>query len=207
MVKGLAHAKRTSSNPTVVKGVDAGDGISRAPAPADMFVLVYEELRRLARRHRRARGDEPTLNTTALVHEAYLKLLQSEHLQGLERAHFFALAARAMRQILVDQARRRDVRRRSGQVALTTGVAEPVADGNMDLVDVVALDGALVRLTELDPRGGQVVEWRVFGGMDLVEIAALQGLTERTIARDWRRACAFLVQQLGLAPGKDPAPA
>ena len=105
-----------------------------------------------------------------------------------------------MRQILVDQARRRGVRRRSGQVALTTGSDEFVVDGDGELVDVVALDVALDRLTELDPRGGQVVEWRVFGGLDMLEIAQLQGLTERTIARDWRRACAFLVQQLGLTP-------
>jgi RNA polymerase sigma factor (TIGR02999 family) len=183
-----------------VKATGAANETSATPAPADMFAFVYDELRRLARRQRRAQNEEPTLDTTALVHEAYLKLHQSAHLKGLERSHFFALAARAMRQILVDQARRRGVRRRSGQIALTTGSDEFVADGDGELVDVVALDGALTRLTELDPRGGQVVEWRVFGGMDMVEIAQLQGLTQRTIARDWRRACAFLVQQLGLTP-------
>jgi RNA polymerase sigma factor (TIGR02999 family) len=174
--------------------------------PADVFTFVYDELRRLARRQRRAQGDEPTLDTTALVHEAYLKLGQSAHLNGLARPHFFALAARAMRQILVDQARRRGVRRRSGQIALTTGASEFIAGDREDLVDVVALDSALERLAQIDPRGGQVVEWRVFGGMDMVEIAQLQGLTERTVARDWRRACAFLVQQLASTPTGQPTP-
>lgn len=182
-----------------MKATDAANDDLPMSAPADMFAFVYDELRRLARRQRRAQGDEPTLDTTALVHEAYLKLQQSAHLTGLSRAHFFALAARAMRQILVDQARRRGVRRRSGQVALTTGVVELVANDREDLVDVVALDSALARLAEIDPRCGQLVEWRVFAGMDMAEIAELQGLTERTVARDWRRACAFLVQQLGAA--------
>jgi RNA polymerase sigma factor (TIGR02999 family) len=181
-----------------VKADDAANVTFVSQAPADMFAFVYDELRRLARRQRRAQNEEPTLDTTALVHEAYLKLHQSAQLKGLERSLFFALAARAMRQILVDQARRRGVRRRAGQVALTTG-SDEFADVESDLVDVVALDGALDQLTALDPRGGQVVEWRVFGGMEMAEIARLQGLTERTIARDWRRACAFLVQQLELA--------
>jgi RNA polymerase sigma factor (TIGR02999 family) len=171
--------------------------------PAEVFAFVYDELRRLASRQRRAVGEEPTLDTTALVHEAYLKLHQSVHLAGLERSHFFALAARAMRQILVDQARRRSVRRRSGQIALTTGVGEMIAHDRENLIDVIALDAALSRLIELDPRGAQVVEWRVFAGLDMLEIAQLLQLTERTVARDWRRACAFLVQQLGsLAPAK-----
>jgi RNA polymerase sigma factor (TIGR02999 family) len=167
-----------------------------AHAPTHLFAFVYEELRRLARRQRRAIGDEPTLDTTALVHETYLKLHQSPNLTGMGRPQFFALAARAMRQILVDQARRRSVRRRSGQIALTTGAAEFLADDRTDLVDVVALDGALTQLAEIDSRCGQLVEWRVFGGLPMSDIAQLQGVTERTVARDWRRACAFLTQKL-----------
>lgn len=188
----IAQAERT------VKNTDATPDNPPPGAPAEVFAYVYDELRRLARRQRRAAGEEPTLDTTALVHEAYLKLHQTVHLAGLERSHFFALAARAMRQILVDQARRRSVRRRSGQIALTTGVGELIAHDCENLVDVVALDAALNRLVELDPRGAQVVEWRVFAGLDMIEIAQLLQLTERTVARDWRRACAFLVQQLGL---------
>lgn len=165
-------------------------------APTHVFAYVYDELRRLARRQRRAHGEEPTLDTTSLVHETYLKLHDSPHLAGIERPQFFALAAHAMRQILVDQARRRSVRRRSGQVALTTGAAEFVDDDRLNLVDVIALDSALTQLAEIDSRCGQLVEWRVFGGLEMGDIAELQGVTERTVARDWRRACAFLTQKL-----------
>ncbi len=172
--------------------------------PTQLFAFVYQELRRLARRQRRARGDELTLDTTALVHETYLKLHQSPALSNIGRPQFFALAARAMRQILVDQARHRSVRRRSGQVALTTGAAEFVEEDHNDLVDVVALDHALDQLAEMDTRCGQLVEWRVFGGLEAAEIAQLQGVTERTVARDWRRACAFLTQKLDAA--KTPPP-
>jgi len=169
---------------------------STASAPTHLFAFVYDELRRLARRQRRAHADEPTMDTTSLVHETYLKLHESPLLSGIERPQFFALAARAMRQILVDQARRRSVRRRSGQIALTTGAAEFAADDRSDPVDVVALDGALTQLAEMDARCGQVVEWRVFGGLEMADIAQLQGVTERTVARDWRRACAFLTHKL-----------
>jgi RNA polymerase sigma factor (TIGR02999 family) len=190
-----------------VKPSGVANDSSTASAPAPLFAFVYEELRRLARRQRRAHGDEPTLDTTSLVHETYLKLHQSPHLSGIERPQFFALAARAMRQILVDQARRRGVRRRSGQVALTTGAAEFAADDRADLVDVVALDGALTQLAEIDSRCGQLVEWRVFGGLDMADIAQLQGVTERTVARDWRRACAFLTQKLDATKtGSPPTP-
>lgn len=176
-----------------------------ASATTHLFAFVYEELRRLARRQRRAHGDEPTLDTTSLVHETYLKLNQSPIVAGIERGQFFALAARAMRQILVDQARRRGVRRRSGQVALTTGAAEFVADDRIDLVDVVALDDALTQLAAIDSRCGQLVEWRVFGGLEMADIAQLQGVTERTVARDWRRACAFLTQKLDATKTHSPS--
>jgi RNA polymerase sigma factor (TIGR02999 family) len=142
----------------------------------------------------------PTLDTTALVHEAYLKLLKSPSIAGLERAHFFAVAARAMRQILVDQARRRNFRRQSGQVTLTTGLGELIPSNSEQPIDIVALDRALAQLVQLDPRGGRTVELRVFAGLDVAAIADLQGVTPRTVARDWRRACAFLIRELGLLP-------
>jgi RNA polymerase sigma factor (TIGR02999 family) len=188
-----------------VKSSGVANDNPTASAPTQLFAFVYEELRRLARRQRRAHGDEPTLDTTSLVHETYLKLHQSPNLTGIERPQFFALAARAMRQILVDQARRRGVRRRRGQVALTTGAAEVAADDRTDLVDVVALDGALTQLSEIDSRCGQLVEWRVFGGLDMADIAQLQGVTERTVARDWRRACAFLTQKLDATKTQSPS--
>lgn len=172
---------------------------TQEPTADEVFAVVYDELRRIARRQRRAMHDAPTLDTTALVHEAYLKLLKSPRVAGLERGHFFAIASRAMRQILVDQARRRNFRRGSGQVTLTTGSNHAVLSDAEQPVDLVALDRALAQLSEIDPRGGQTVEWRVFGGLGVAEIAELQGITPRTVTRDWRRACAYLLHELNIA--------
>jgi RNA polymerase sigma factor (TIGR02999 family) len=165
--------------------------------PQELFERVYQELRRIARSQRRAAGSPPTLDTTALVHEVYLKLHDAPDAKSIGRAHFLSLAARAMRQILVDHARTRGRLKRGGD-AIVTGLDERVA-GTADIVDLVALDAALAHLTALDARAGQLVEWRIFGGLEIAEIAQLQGLTERTVFRDWRRARAFLVRELGLA--------
>lgn len=169
--------------------------------PQDLFERVYQELRRIARGQRRAAGSPPTLDTTALVHEVYLKLHDAPDARRIGRAHFLSLAARAMRQILVDHARARGRLKRGGDV-IVTGLDERVA-GAADVVDLVALDEALTRLTTLDARAGQLVEWRIFAGLEIAEIAQLQGLAERTVFRDWRRARAFLVRELGL---KDTRP-
>ncbi|HSN00400.1 MAG TPA: ECF-type sigma factor [Rudaea sp.] len=169
--------------------------------PRALFERVYQELRRIARGQRRAAGNPATLDTTALVHEVYLKLHDAPDAQSIGRAHFLSLAARAMRQILVDHARARGRLKRGGD-AIVTGLDERVA-GTTDVVDLVALDAALAHLTKLDARAGQLVEWRIFGGLEIAEIAQLQGLTERTVFRDWRRARAFLVRELGLAGTQD----
>ncbi len=161
-----------------------------------LFVLVYQELRRIARGQRRAVGSPITLDTTALVHEVYLKLHAAPEAKPIDRVHFLSLAARAMRQILVDHARSRSRLKRGGPWSIT-GLREDMS-ATTDMIDLVALDGALARLTALDARVGQLVEWRVFGGLEMAEIAQLQNLTERTVFRDWRRARAFLIQQLGL---------
>lgn len=166
------------------------------PAPDALFALVYQELRRIARRQRRAAGSPATLDTTALVHEVYLKLHSVPEATMVDRAHLLSLAARAMRQILVDHARGRSRLKRGGPYTIT-GLRDELGVA-ADMVDLVMLDDALTRLAELDPRAGQLVEWRVFAGLDIAEIARLQGLTERTVFRDWRRARAFLVQHLGL---------
>jgi RNA polymerase sigma factor (TIGR02999 family) len=165
--------------------------------PRDMFELVYHELRRIARSQRRAAGAPPTLDTTALVHEVYLKLHTVPQAAALDRAHFLSLAARAMRQILVDHARSRSRLKRGGALSVT-GLRDE-AGVAADIVDLVALDAALARLGEMDARAAQLVEWRIFGGLEIVDIARLQNLTERTVFRDWRRARAFLVDQLELA--------
>jgi len=162
----------------------------------DIFDLVYQELRRIARSQRRALGAAATLQTTALVHETYLKLRDTSPAQALDRMHFLSLAARAMRQILIDHARSRARLKRGGDIAIT-GLHDDIGAG-ADVVDLVALDAALTRLGELDERAAQLVEWRIFGGLEVAEIARLQGMTERTMFRDWRRARAFLVRELGL---------
>ena len=166
--------------------------------PAQLFVLVYDELRKIARCQRRGVASPPTLNTTALVHEAYLKLSPTPAAAGLSRAHFLALAARAMRQVLVDHARSRACLKRGGEITFTD-LQEDSTSVSGDMVDMLALDQALVELTDLDARAGRVVEWHVFGGLSIEEIAELQGVAARTTYRDWRRARAFLVQHLGLA--------
>lgn len=170
---------------------------STATTPERLFALAYEELRRIASQQRRRVGESLTLNTTALVHEVYLKLSPHSHVQGLDRAHFLALTARAMRQVLIDHARSRICLKRGGQVVFTE-VNENHGDASGDMADMLALDQSLSELTELDPRAGQVVEWHVFGGLRLEEIAELQKLAVRTVYRDWRRARAYLVRQLGL---------
>lgn len=164
--------------------------------PQVLFERVYQELRRIARGQRRAAGSPATLDTTALVHEVYLKLHDAPGGDSIGRAHFLSLAARAMRQILVDHARARGRLKRGGD-AIVTGLDERIGAPG-DVVNLVALDAALSRLIELDPRAGQLVEWRIFGGLDIAEIAQLQGLAERTVFRDWRRSRAWLVRELEL---------
>jgi len=170
--------------------------VTAIAAPEVLFERVYHELRRIARSQRRGAGSPATLDTTALVHEAYLKLHAAPQMQSVDRVHFLSLAARAMRQVLVDHARSRGRLKRGGACTVTGLRDEAGASG--DVVDLIALDAALDRLAQLDPRAGQLVEWRLFGGLEIADIAHLQNLTERTVFRDWRRARAFLVDQLGL---------
>ncbi|MEP6884186.1 MAG: ECF-type sigma factor [Gammaproteobacteria bacterium] len=174
---------------------------SQSPVAAEstqrLFELAYQELHRIAQHQRRRVGALVTLNTTALVHEVYLKLSPYSQSQKLDRAHFLALTARAMRQVLIDHSRSRVCLKRGGEVVFTE-VNENHPDATGDMADMLALDQSLNELTELDARAGQVVEWHVFGGLRLEEIADLQGITVRTTYRDWRRARAFLVQRLGL---------
>jgi len=188
---GLCYQVRTRADEIPMTMTAAANELPQA-----LFERVYQELRRIARGQRRAAGSPATLDTTALVHEVYLKLHDAPEARSIGRAHFLSLAARAMRQILVDHARARGRLKRGGDVAIT-GLDERVGTPS-DIVDLVALDVALSRLADLDARSAQLVEWRIFGGLEFEEIAQLQGLTERTVFRDWRRARAFLVRELGL---------
>jgi RNA polymerase sigma factor (TIGR02999 family) len=179
---------------------DSEDLPSPAGAPADAadvdarFALIYGELKRLAHRIRSGRAGE-TLNTTALVHEAYVKLASSAALEVRDRSHFFAIAARAMRQILVDTARRRVAQKRGGEAAFVT-FDEALFPRSVLPLELLALDEALARLETQDARVARVVEYRVFGGLSAEETATALGVSRPTIDRDWRAARAWLAVEL-----------
>jgi len=174
-------------------GPDVAPGDRRALD--DLFSVTYEELRRLASSVRR--GDpSATLSPTALVNEAWLKLAGSPQVAGSSRLHFKRIAARAMRQILVEAARRRNARKRGGGdvvvVTFDESLAPPASFGE----DLVALDTALDELARIQPRQATMVESRFFGGLDIPETAALLDVSEATILRDWRAAKAWLAHEL-----------
>jgi len=160
-----------------------------------LFPLVYDGLRDLARRQLRRGGRGQTLGTTALVHEAYLKLVDHTHVELRDRGHFFSLAARAMRQIIIDDARRRMAGKRGGgerrlsldEAALSVGDAA---------AEMLAVDEALKRLEALDERMGRLVELRFFGGLSVEETAESLDVSPRTVKRDWQKARAFLYREL-----------
>jgi RNA polymerase sigma factor (TIGR02999 family) len=168
------------------------------PVAADaLYDRVYRELHRLAHRQLGAHGRPgDTLDTTALVHESYLRLAQPADLSAADRAHFFNLAARVMRNVVVDFARRRDAEKRGAALRVTWQEGMEAVAGEGSEVDLLALDTALTRLQAESPRLAQVVELRFFAGLSLEEIAGLLGVVERTLKRDWRKARAFLLAEL-----------
>jgi RNA polymerase sigma factor (TIGR02999 family) len=162
----------------------------------ELFSVTYEELRRLASSVKR--GDpSATLNPTALVNEAWMKLANSPGLASTSRLHFKRIAARAMRQLLVEAARRRNADKRGGNVAVQmVAFDESVTPTSNCGKEVIALDLALQELARLQPRQALIVESRFFGGCDISETAALIGVSEATILRDWRSAKAWLAHSL-----------
>jgi RNA polymerase sigma factor (TIGR02999 family) len=172
---------------------DRREEVARA---ADLLPQVYAELRRLAEAMTRQLRPGQTLQATALVHEAYLRLVRDQDPGWEGRRHFFLTAARAMREILIEQARRKASRKHGGQsrrVALAEGLAviEPPA------ADVLALDEAIGKLREEEPHLAEVVMLRYYTGLSAEETAAVVGGSERTVYRDWRRARAWLARRLG----------
>ena len=164
-----------------------------------LLPLVYEELRRLAHHHLRNERPDHTLQSTALVHEAYFRLVGQDFPQWESRTHFFAIAAQLMRQILVDYARRhRASKRGSGACMLTRDDA--VALPRRKDVDVVALDEALNTLAEVDPRQSRVVELRFFAGLSLEETSEVMGIATATVQRDWTAARAWLHREISRRP-------
>lgn len=175
----------------LLKSVQGGD----RSAFDRLLAVVYEELRRVAQAQMRRERAGHTLDTTGLVHEAYLKLVDQSEAEWQDRVHFFGVAARAMRQILIDQARRRVAQKRGGGWERAT-LDEDLLGEQAPIEELVALDDALERLGQLDPRLSQVVEYRFFGGLTEEETAALLGITTRTVQRDWAKARAWLHKEL-----------
>jgi RNA polymerase sigma-70 factor, ECF subfamily len=164
-------------------------------AREELFPLVYEELRRLARGHMAHQRASHTLQATALVNEAYLKLCRGDEDGFVDREHFLRLAATAMRQVLVDHARRRDAekRRDPGERVELDGL---VAEFERRSGGLVELDCALERLTQRDPELVRLIELRFFGGHEMAEVAALLGISERSAARRWKTARLYLLGEL-----------
>ena len=186
--------------PDITLWLDSARGGDRA-ALDRVLATLYQELHTMARRQLSGQHGY-TLDATALVHESYLKLLGSTGTAKFEdRAHFFAYAASSMRSVVVDYARSRLARKRGGDLKRVADIPEEV-EGNLRLdEDMLALNVALSRLAEVDPRLAQVVELRYFAGLSEQEIAALMERSERSIRRDWQKARMFLLASLGEAAG------
>ena len=194
-----------------MRGVESPIMSERAPTPTELLrawgrgqsdafdrlvPLVNDELRRLARRHMARERPGHTLQATALVNEAYLRLVDVKGVQWQSRAHFFAIAARMMRRILVDHARARDNSRRGGGVQKVSLDEALVISSEPDQ-DLVRLDEALCRLDTIHPRKGRVVELRFFGGLSLEETAEALHVSTDTVKRDWRFAKLWLMREIG----------
>lgn len=161
-----------------------------------LMPLVYDELRRLSGSMMKSQAGSHTLQPTALVNEAFLRLINAT--DGFaNRVHFMAVASVAMRQILTDHARRKKAAKRGGGQARAAGDVEQVADPTGHQIDPVALDDALNKLQAMDPRRHRVVELRFFGGLTVEEVAGLLGVSRSTVEADWRSARAWLAVELG----------
>ncbi|HTI36783.1 MAG TPA: sigma-70 family RNA polymerase sigma factor [Vicinamibacterales bacterium] len=161
-----------------------------------LLPLVYDELRRLARSHMRHERPDHLLQTTALVHEAYLRLVDQKNVRWQTRAHFFAVAAQVMRHILVDYARGRGREKRGGGHS-NVSLHDAAAISTERVEELLAVDAALDNLATLDPRKGRVFELRYFGGMSVDEAADVLNVSPATVARDWRMAKAWLRREMG----------
>ena len=168
-------------------------------AADELLVHVYDELRRIAGQRF---GDQPsghTLQPTALVHEAYLRLVGQTSVEWRDRSHFLAVASRAMRQILTDHFRRKNAEKRGGDWRKVTLSGVGLAEGH-DQLDLGDLEEALLELEELDPRQGQLIELRFYGGLTVDETAEALSISKSTVEREWRFARAWLLDRLGGSP-------
>lgn len=164
-----------------------------------LFPFVYDELRRLANAYLRRERPGHTLQSTALVHEAYLRLVGQREIRWQNRAHFFGIAAQVIRHILVDHARGRISAKRGGG-AVNLSLDEGLAVPNKQDLDVVALDDALQGLAKIDPQQSRIVELRFFGGLSIEETAEVVGVSTATVKRDWSVAKAWLYREVSRNP-------
>lgn len=187
----MAQPSSPESVTALLRDVQAG----RPDALDRLLPLVYAELRQIADRHMAAERAEHTLQPTALVHEAFLRLVGgSSPVSFNDRNHFLSAASRAMRHVLVDHARMRAAAKRGTHLLVT--LDEPAIGIRAEALDMLVLDDALRRLADADVRCGQVVELRFFGGLDVSEIAAVLGVSSATVKRDWQFARAWLATEL-----------
>ncbi len=178
--------------------IDWSNGDERALQ--QLIPLVHEELRRVARRHMAHERAQHTLQATALVNEAYVRLVDIRQVRWQNRAHFFAMSARLMRRILVDFARSRRYQKRGGAAQKVT-LDEALVVSPEPGADLVALDEALTALAAVDPRKAQVVEMRFFGGLSVEETAEALHVSRDTVMRDWKLAKAWLLRELKASDG------
>jgi RNA polymerase sigma-70 factor, ECF subfamily len=175
-------------------------------AESRLMPLVYDELRKLARHYMRSERPDHTLQATALVHEAYLRLIGQREIDWHNRAHFFGVAAQSMRRILVDHARAHLAQKR-GKGEQPISLDDACALDGGDAGELVALDEALARLATRDPRQSRIVELRFFGGLKEEEVAEVLGVSSRTVKREWRMARAWLYKEIqGQTPGRAVSP-
>jgi RNA polymerase sigma factor (TIGR02999 family) len=161
-----------------------------------LLPLVYDNLRRIAGHLMQNERAGHTLQPTAIVHETYLRLIQIDKVDWKDKAHFLALAARQMRRVLIDHARKKGAEKRGGDaIRVTLSESIPLRDG--DATEIAALDEAMEQLSQAYPRPGQVAEFKIFGGLRTKEIEAILGVSQRTITDDWHFAKAWLARALG----------
>ena len=165
-----------------------------ADALGQLMPLVYEELHRIASRHLRTERADHTLQTTALINEAYLRLMEGEALPADNHAHFVAMTSNLMRQILVDHARHRLAKKRQGGVRIT--LSEDLSSPDIEVVEVLSVDAALSRLALLDEQQARVVELRFFGGLSIAETSIALGVSVATVKREWATARAWLQRDM-----------
>ncbi|MBP6004649.1 MAG: sigma-70 family RNA polymerase sigma factor [Pyrinomonadaceae bacterium] len=163
-------------------------------APDELLPLVYEDLRRLARAYFARENSDHTLQATALVHEAYIRLVNWENVSWQNRAHFFAVAAEVMRKILIDHARKRNAQKRSGGQRIILDDAVSLPDSKD--FDILKLEEALTDLEKVDPRQAKIVELRFFGGLSIEETAYILDISETTVRREWTFAKAWFQREL-----------